>query len=109
MTITPEAEQCTGLSNLSRQLSCTISDTSIYVRLAPEDASQVSWAAGDTIQFQIGSITNPLSFGLSDSFQIYVATSVQQNYYVNQLVAGLSISNTEAGKMTNVQLLPDTN
>ena len=45
----------------------------------------------------------------TDSFEIYVTTSLHQDYYVNQMVTGLSILNTEAGHMKNVQVLPDTN
>lgn len=35
--ITPDANQCIGITNLSENLSCIISDTSIYVVLAPVD------------------------------------------------------------------------
>ena len=51
---------------------------------------------------------NPQSFGLTESFKIYVTTSVQQDYYVSQLESGMSVSNSEAGALTGVQLLPDT-
>ena len=99
-----------GITNLSAALSCTISDTSIYVRLNPIDVTtQVKWEAGDSVQFQVGSITNPMSFGLTDSFKIYVTTSMTQDYFINQLEQGLSISNTQAGTLANVQLLPDSN
>lgn len=37
VTILPAQDQCMGLRNLSKQLSCTISDSSIYVRLIPKD------------------------------------------------------------------------
>ena len=91
-------------------LSCTISARSIYVRLTPEDvASKTQWEAGEAIQLSIGSITNPLSFGLTDSFRVYVATNLVSDYYVNQLEAGLSIANNEAGAMRDVRVLPETN
>ena len=45
----------------------------------------------------------------TDSFEIFITQSLYQNYYVNQMVTGLSILNTEAGRMRNVQVLPDTN
>ena len=45
---------------------------------------------------------------MTDTFKIYVTTNIQQDYFVNQLEEGLSITNTEAGHMTGVQLLPDT-
>jgi len=61
------------------------------------------------VKFSIGSITNPLSFELTDSFKIYVSTTVQDNYYVNQIETGLSITNTQAGELTSVSLLPDSN
>ena len=91
-------------------LSCTISARSIYVRLTPEDvAAKTQWEAGEAIQLSIGSITNPLSFGLTDSFSVYVATNLVSDYYVNQLEAGLSIANNEAGAMRDVRVLPETN
>ena len=91
-------------------LSCAISDRSSYVRLTPEDvAAKTQWEAGEAIQLSIGSITNPLAFGLTDSFRVYVATNLVSDYYVNQLEAGLSIANNEAGAMRDVRVLPETN
>lgn len=83
MQIAPSSDQCKGIENLSPLLSCTISDGSIFVRLVPEDVSvQTNWEENATVKFSIGSITNPLSFELTDSFKIYVTTSVNNNYYV---------------------------
>ena len=109
ITVTPDADQCQGILNLAPLLSCTISNRSIYVRLMPEDAETREWAADTTIKFSIGSMTNPLSFELTESFKIYVATNVQNDYYVQQILEGLTITNTEAGQLLNAQLLPDSN
>lgn len=35
--ITPEGDQCAGIENITPFLSCTFSETSIYVGLIPED------------------------------------------------------------------------
>lgn len=109
ITVTPDADQCQGIQELAPLLSCTISNRSIYVRLMPENADTREWAAGTTIKFSIGSMTNPLSFELTESFKIYVATNVQNDYYVQQILEGLTITNTEAGQLLNAQLLPDSN
>ena len=53
VVITPAGNQCKGISsNLSQALSCTISDTSVYVRLNPKDVTtQTTWSSGDEVQF----------------------------------------------------------
>jgi len=48
----------------------------------PEDSATREWEADTTIKFSIGSMTNPLSFELTESFKIYTATGVQNDYYV---------------------------
>jgi len=97
IVVTPEADQCQGIQNLAPLLSCTISNKSIYVRLMPQDSATREWATETTMKFSIGSITNPLSFELTDSFKIYLATGVGTHYYVQQINEGLTITNTEAG------------
>lgn len=39
VVVTPDDDQCMGITNVSTALTCTISDTSVYVRLNPVDAS----------------------------------------------------------------------
>lgn len=56
------------------------------MRLIPQDVDQkVSWQAGEEIELQISNIKNPLSFQLTDPFQIYISESTQQEFYVNYL------------------------
>lgn len=65
--------------------------------------------AGTVVQFQVKDIKNPLSLAPSESFKIYVTESLYQDWYVNQMVSGLSILNEFEGAMLNVQVLPDSN
>lgn len=48
----------------------------------PEDSATREWAKDTTMRFSIGSITNPLSFELTDSFKIFLATGIDNDYYV---------------------------
>ena len=108
--ITPDGDQCKGIENLAPTLSCTFKGTSVYLGLFPEDVNtKTQWEAGESVKFSIGSIRNPLSFELTGTFLIQITTSTSKDYFVNQISQGLSITNTEAGKMTNVVLLPDSN
>ena len=66
------------------------------------DQNQEELQPGDILQFQVKRITNPVSMEPTESFEIFVTQSLYQNYYVNQMVTGLSILNTEAGRMRNV-------
>ena len=65
----------------------------------PEDSATREWASETTMKFSIGSITNPLSFELTDSFKIYLSTGVANDYYVQQITEGLTITNTQAGEL----------
>ena len=109
ITINPGGDQCKGTRNLQESLSCTLQDSSLYLLIIPSPDPERDLNPGDIIQFQVERITNPVSMEPTDSFKIYIATSITQDYYVNQMVTGLSILNTEAGRMKNVQVLPDTN
>ena len=70
VTILPgQEDQCWGLRNLAKQLSCTISDSSIYVRLIPKDVlTKNSWQPGEEIELKISNIKNQISFALTDPF-----------------------------------------
>lgn len=59
--------------------------------------------------FQVSDIRNPLSLEPTSSFDIFVATSTNQDYYVNQMVQGLSLLNVNYGMLSDVRVLPDTN
>ena len=101
-----------GLRNLSKQLSCTISDGNIFVRLIPKNVENndetFKWQAGEEIELKITNIKNQISFALTDPFQFYISEGIESRYYVNYLETG-SQRNTAAGPMTGVKLLPDTN
>ena len=74
VTILPAPDQCMGLRNLSKQLSCTISESSIYVRLIPKDVStKNSWQAEEEIELRIRNIKNQISFALTDPFKFYIS------------------------------------
>ena len=54
-------------------------------------------------------ISNPLTLRPTESFKLYVSTSISQDYYVNQIVSGASILNIQPGALSNVRVAPDNN
>lgn len=77
------AGQCTGTRLLAKSLACSILDGSLYVLIDPLDEDSTSFNSSDIVMFQVSDIRNPLSLEPTDSFNIYVATSTSQDYYVN--------------------------
>lgn len=82
ITINPEANQCKGIRNLSPIVSCTIKNRSIYAQLVPLDNKEF-FEMGQILQLQVSSITNPVSMEPTDSFEVYIATSISNDFYVN--------------------------
>jgi hypothetical protein len=67
------------------------------VLVDPEDPTLTQFDPGDLVMFQVSDIRNPLSLEPTSSFNIYIATSTSQDYYINQMVQGLSMLNVYQG------------
>jgi len=52
-------------------------------------------------------ISNPLTLRPTESFKLFVSTSINQDFYVNQLLSGASIINSQPGVLRNVRVAPD--
>jgi hypothetical protein len=79
------------------------------VLIEPSDRTVNEFGPGDMVTFSVSDIRNPLSLEPTSSFKVYIATSTSQNYFVNQLVQGLSLVNMFAGQLSSVRVMPDTN
>lgn len=66
-------------------VSCTIKNDSIYAQLVPLNNKEF-FEVGSILQLQVSQITNPVSMEPTDSFEVYITTSISNDFYVNQLV-----------------------
>jgi len=76
---------------LIEQLTCSIQGTALYILMTPEDSELQVFSHGTTIRFMVANISNPLSLQETASFQIYITTSLQYDYYVSEEVSSLTI------------------
>ena len=79
----------------------------MYVNIQPSSDLTINQVTGEIpsgtfFRFSVTGITNPLSLEPTESFQVYVVTSRQYDYYVNQATQGLGILNSVPGLLTNV-------
>jgi hypothetical protein len=100
---TQSANQCTAIQNIESTFSC--SATSSTLTLTGGFAS-AALSSGSTVQFSVGSITNPVSLELSSSFQVKTQTSA--DYDIDSISSGVTIKMTTVNNLTSVSLSPDS-
>lgn len=105
--IMPGGEQCSSVLPLQSVLSCTLSNESLYILILPEDPAAEVLKAGSFLTFKVRLIQNPLTLRPTESFQLFITTSISQDYNVNQILSGASIINSQPGILRNVRVAPD--
>jgi hypothetical protein len=102
--------QCTGITNLTASLTCSLTSNTIYVSIAlPTGVSQLPVVAGTTttsISLSITNVQNPPSLNPTSSIQLYFMTANKINF-INQRTTGLTVTNTAAGLLLSASANPD--
>ena len=110
MIVDSVANQCVGVTNLATSLTCSVTGQNVYLKITLEDGvTQLPTVAGDTttqIVFNISDISNPPSLDESSTFEFYVTTQNRINE-INERTTGVTITNTEAGTLTDASASPD--
>ena len=77
-------------------------DGSLYVQISGVSSTKTQFDSGTEFQFSVSNISNPMSLQPSQSYQIYVTSSMYSPYYKNQMVVGLNLTNLYPGNLTNI-------
>jgi hypothetical protein len=95
---------------LQSSLTCSLNSQTIDLSTSLSGVTSLPTTVGDTstqVVFSISNVQNPLSISpTTTSMQVYILTS-SKNYIINQRTTGLTITNTDAGSISNATASPD--